>query len=63
MQHQLELHRKKLLELCDNWQRGVQDIPPLSNILMSWGPSILDIAAVNCNAFKDLAEGDDSSSL
>jgi hypothetical protein len=63
MQHQLELHRKKLLELCVNWQRGVQDIPPISDMSMSWGPSILDIATVNSNTLEDLVEYDESSSV
>ena len=57
------MHRKKRLELCGDWQRGVEDIPSLSDMSMSWGPSILDIAAVNTRRLEDLAQDDDSSSL
>ncbi|KAF8436868.1 hypothetical protein L210DRAFT_961007 [Boletus edulis BED1] len=62
LQNQLELHKRKLLELCVIWQRGVEDIPHLSTN-MSWGPSMLDIAAVRLNILQELVDEDNSSSV
>ncbi|KAF8130556.1 hypothetical protein EV363DRAFT_1399064 [Boletus edulis] len=62
LQNQLELHKRKLLELCVIWQRGVEDIPHLSTN-MSWGPSMLDIAAARLNILQELVDEDNSSSV
>lgn len=60
MEYQLELRRKKLLELCVIWKQCVENIPS-SNGSTSWGPSILEIAAIQAKSGGHEEEEDCSS--